>query len=145
MTTPTGHGDAGMHDETGRTGTDTGQSSVAGGLDENIAGALTYLLGFITGIIFLLIEEENDYVRFHAAQSTILFGGIFVISIALGILLPMFTFIPGLGWVIALLVGLLYLVVSLVVFILWLFMMYKAYSGDRLSLPLVGKMAENYV
>ncbi len=125
--------------------TESGQAEVAGGLDEKVAGALTYLLGFITGILFLLIEEENDFVRFHAAQSTILFGGIFVISFALSIILPIFTFIPGLGWAIAIFVGLLWTLVSLLVFVLWLFMMYQAFQGERYSLPLVGKTAENYV
>jgi uncharacterized membrane protein len=53
------------------------------GLDETIASALTYVLGFITGIIFFLTEKENKTVRFHAMQSDLVFGAVFVVQIAL--------------------------------------------------------------
>src|SRR3989344_4697379 len=49
-----------------------------------LMGALAYLLGPITGILFLLMEKGNKFVRFHAMQSTILFGGLFVVNIVLG-------------------------------------------------------------
>ena len=57
--------------------------------------AASYLLGFVTGIIMLLIEKQSKFVRFHAMQSTLLFGGVFVANIALG-------FIPILGWLVGL-------------------------------------------
>jgi uncharacterized membrane protein len=94
------------------------------GLDENVAGFLCYLFGFITGIVFLVVEKENRFVKFHAMQSTITFLGLFVISIVL-------------GWIPA--IGVLILIVSL---ILWLLLMIKALQGKRYSLPIVGKMAE---
>jgi len=85
-------------------------------------------LGFVTGIIILLVEKESKYVRFHAMQSTILFGGVFVINIALG-------FIPILGW----LVG---LILSFVTFILWIVLMWKSFQGEMYKVPYVGDLAE---
>lgn len=96
--------------------------------NENLMGAASYLLGFVTGIIFLLVEKQSRFVRFHAMQSTLLFGGIFVINIALG-------FVPILGW----LVG---LILSFVAFILWIVCMWKAFQGEMYKVPFVGEMAE---
>lgn len=96
--------------------------------NENLMAAASYLLGFITGIIFLLIEKQSKFVRFHAMQSTILFGGVFVANIALG-------FIPLLGW----LVG---LILSFTSFILWIVCMWKAFQGEMYRVPYVGDMAE---
>src|SRR5689334_17289909 len=56
------------------------------GLSANVAGALSYLLGFITGIVFLVLEKQNRFVRFHAAQSIAVSVAIIVLSIALSIL-----------------------------------------------------------
>jgi len=98
------------------------------GFDANVAAALSYLVGFVTGIIFLFVEKENRYVRFHAMQSTLLFAGIVLVDILLQI-------VPLLG---ALLV--VFIVIPLSAF-LWLFMMFKAYQGEEYKLPLVGQMA----
>lgn len=95
--------------------------------NENLMGAAAYLLGFVTGIIFLLVEKESRFVRFHAMQSTILFGVIFVANLVLG-------FIPILGW----LVGLLLTFGS---FILWIVCMWKAFQGEMYKVPYVGDMA----
>lgn len=100
--------------------------------NEKLMGALTYLLGPITGIVFLLTEKKNPFIRFHAMQSTILFGGIFLINIVLGI-------IPVLGWIVALVLSPL---LTLVSFILWLVLMWKAYNGEKYKLPFVGDLAE---
>lgn len=85
--------------------------------DQNLQGALTYLFGFATGIYFLL-TAKNDFVRFHAKQSTVVFGGLFVLN-----------FIP---------------VINFFIFpvgvILWIFLMYKAYSGERYKLPYIGDL-----
>ena len=96
--------------------------------NENLMGAASYLLGFITGVIFLLVEKQSKFVRFHAMQSTILFGGIFVMNIALG-------FVPILGWLVGLLL-------SFATFILWIVCMWKAFQGEMYKVPLVGDMAE---
>jgi uncharacterized membrane protein len=94
------------------------------GLDENVAGLLCYLFGFITGIIFLVVEKKSGFVKFHAKQSTITFLCLFVISLLVG-------WIPIMGTLI--------LILSL---ILWLVLMIKALQGKRYSLPIVGKIAE---
>ena len=96
--------------------------------NENLMAAASYLLGFITGVIFLLVEKQSKFVRFHAMQSTVLFGGIFVINIALG-------FIPILGWLAGLLL-------SLAAFVLWIVCMWKAFQGEMYKAPIVGDIAE---
>jgi uncharacterized membrane protein len=98
------------------------------GFDANVAAALSYLVGFVTGIIFLLVEKDNKFVRFHAMQSTLVFLGIVAVDILLQI-------IPILG---ALVVVFIVIPVSA---LLWLLLMYKAYQGDEFKLPLVGQMA----
>ena len=104
------------------------------GLDENIASALTYVLGFITGIIFILVEKENKTVRFNAMQSNIAFGGIFVVQIVLSVLAFIIPF-----------VGILSLLIGLVTLVLWLVLIIKAFQGEKFKLPVVGDMAESYV
>jgi len=101
------------------------------GLEANLAGALTYLLGPITGILFLVLEKESKFVRFHAMQSTITFIVLFVVSLILGM-------IPILGW-------LLLLPLQLAILILWLFLMFKAFKGEKFKLPTIGDMAERQV
>lgn len=99
---------------------------------QSLKGALAYLLGPVTGIFILLTEKKNEYVRFHAMQSTVLFGAIMLLYIILGI-------VPILGWFIALMLS---PILSLVSFILWLVLMYKAYTGERYKLPYFGDLAE---
>ncbi len=101
------------------------------GIDENIEGLLCYLLGFITGILFLILEKENKFVRFHAIQSTATFVLLLVISMVLWS-------IPIIGWVISPLISLLSL-------ILWILLMYKAYKGEVYKLPIVGDFAEKQI
>ena len=99
------------------------------GLDENVGGALSYALGWMTGAAFLLLEPTNKFVRFHAWQSVIVFGGVSVAwFIALSLLFPV-------GWFIAFAV-----ILPLSAF-LWLLLMYKAYRGERYKLPFAGDIA----
>ena len=98
------------------------------GLSENIAGLLCYVLGWISGIVFLLIEQENKFVRFHAIQSIVVFGAITVIQIILG-------FIPIIGLVLSYIIWLISLV-------LWIVLMVKAYQGQKYKLPWAGEFAE---
>ncbi len=94
------------------------------GLEENVAGFFCYLFGFVTGIVFLVVEKESGFVKFHAKQSTITFLGLFV-------LILLFGGVP--------IIGALIFILSL---ILWLVLMIKALQGNRYLLPIVGKMAE---
>ena len=102
------------------------------GLDANLAAALSYLAGFVTGIIFLVVEKENRFVRFHAMQSTLLFAAIVAVDILLQI-------VPLLG---ALLVVFLVIPASAA---LWLFLMFRAYQGDEYKLPLIGQLAADRI
>jgi uncharacterized membrane protein len=134
------------------TGADEGEDHVVEiaekatfGLDENVAGALSYLFGFVTGLVFYFVEDDNEFVRFHAAQSMFTFGGIFALSILLGIIPLFLDFIPVVGWMIGLVFGLTSLLLGPVAFVLWLVLLIKAYKGEMFKLPVVGDMAENYV
>ena len=98
------------------------------GLTENVAGLLCYVLGWISGIVFLLIEPENKFVRFHAIQSIVVFGAITVAGIILG-------WIPVIG-------GFVSWVLSVLGFILWIVLMVKAYQGTKYKLPWAGNFAE---
>ena len=102
------------------------------GFDANVAAALSYLVGFVTGLIFLLVEKENRFVRFHAMQSTLVFIGIVLVDILLQI-------IPIMGTLVVL------FVVMPLSAALWLFLMYKAYQGEEFKLPLVGQMAADRI
>ena len=112
----------------------------AAGLSTNVAGALCYLLTFVTGIIFLVLEpyKTNPFVRFHAFQA-IFFG---VAGLAFNIIWSgLFLGVLGLGflWTIFSLIGRL---VYLGFFLLWLFLMYKAYNNEKFLIPIIGEMAE---
>jgi uncharacterized membrane protein len=100
------------------------------GLEQNVAGALTYLLGFITGIVFLIVEKDNKFVRFHAMQSTITFGALFALYIVLTIS------VVGLVLVLPL---------TLLQLVLWILLMVKAFGGQMFKLPWVGDIAEKQV
>jgi len=101
------------------------------GFDENLAGALCYGLGWVTGLLFFATEPENSFVRFHAMQSILVFG---TACVAFMVCLS----IPFLGWIL-----------SILVFYgsaaLWLILMFKAYQGERFKLPLAGDIAEQRI
>jgi len=98
------------------------------GMEENLEGLLCYVLGWITGIIFLILEKESKFVRFHAVQSIVVFG-------AYSILALIFGFIPVIGWIVLYVLGAL-------AFILWVVLMVKAYQGQMYKLPVAGDIAE---
>jgi uncharacterized membrane protein len=102
---------------------------------ENIAGLLCYVLGWLTGIIFLLIDRR-PFVKFHAAQSIVVFGGLTVLRIALAFMSGMSGLI---GWGF---VGLLGLLVGLLTFVLWILLMVKAYQHELFKLPIAAPIAE---
>lgn len=107
------------------------------GLQENVAGLLCYVLGWLTGIIFLLIDKR-PFVRFHAAQSIVVFGALFVIRIALAFTIGG-TYYLGLG----LMHLMLFFLFGLVTFILWLVLMVQAYQGKWFEIPIAAGIARN--
>jgi uncharacterized membrane protein len=106
-----------------------GLGRTSSGLDPNVAAALAYAVGWVTGAVFLFLEQENRFVRFHALQSVIVFGAL---SIAWMVALS----IPVFGWIVA------FFVIPPVSAVLWLGLMYKAYRGERFRIPGAGDMAE---
>ncbi len=119
------------------------------GMDPKIGGLVSYLFGWITGLIMYLIEKENKYVRFHAMQSILLSVATTVIFIGIMIILGILTQIPGLGLVVALLAIPINGLLGLGFFALWIFMMYKGFSGydtgEKFKLPIIGDQAEKIV
>lgn len=99
------------------------------GLQENLASLLCYLLGWVTGIIFLLLEPKSKTVRFHAFQSIIVFG-------ALNIFWIVFWYIWFLWFV--------YWIIEVLAFILWIVLMVRAYQGQKWKLPVAGDLAETW-
>lgn len=99
------------------------------GLEPNLAGLLCYLLGWVTGLVFLLLEKDR-FVRFHAIQSVVVFG---VLNLAFCLIL-----IPIIGWVFG-------WGVILLAFILWVVLMVRAYQGFKTKLPAAGNFAEKHV
>ncbi len=98
------------------------------GLESNLAGLLCYILGWVTGLIFLLIEKNDQFVRFHAMQSLITFG-------ILNLIVIVASWIPFLRVALS-------AIVWLVAFLLWVVLMIKAFTGKRYKLPYIGELAE---
>jgi uncharacterized membrane protein len=111
------------------------------GMTDNMAAALCYLFGFITGILFLVLApyNQNREVRFHAFQSIFLNIAWVALWIVITIILIPFRYIPFLGLFIAIV---LQSVLGLGGFICWLYMMFKTYNGEKIVLPVIGPMAE---
>ncbi|MGO1478964.1 DUF4870 domain-containing protein [Senegalia sp. (in: firmicutes)] len=110
---------------------DDKSKKTSSGLDQNIAAMLSYVFGFITGIIFLVIEKENKFIRFHAMQSIIISGAIFVVGIVIG-------WIPIIGWLISLLL-------APISFVIWIILLIKAYKNEWYEFPIAGKIAKEQV
>ena len=98
------------------------------GLSANVAGLLCYVLGWITGIIFIVLEKKSTYVRFHAWQSIMTFGVLTVAQLVL-------RWIPFVGWLLNILIGIL-------MFVLWLILIIQAGTGKMWKIPGAGDWAE---
>ncbi len=107
------------------------QAPSQAGLEENVACALCYLLGVLTGVLFLALEpyNKNKTIRFHAFQSIFVWLAMVVIWVALLAILPVFGFA-------------IFTIFQLGVLVLWLMLMYKAYNKERWVLPIIGPLAE---
>lgn len=101
------------------------------GSDENTTSTLCYTFGWISGLIFMILEKENKAVRFHAWQAFLLFFPLQVIMV-------LFVLIPFLGWFFLL------PPLSLGYILLWIGMIVSAYQGKKIVLPFLGPLAEKY-
>lgn len=115
--------------------------AVSLGMSENMAGALCYLVGFITGILFLVLAPYNQdrTVRFHAFQSIFFNIAWVILWIVVTIFVLILHVIPVLG---ALISVVLQFTLGVGGFFLWLYLMFKTYNGDKIVLPVVGPLAE---
>jgi uncharacterized membrane protein len=106
---------------------------------DNAASALCYVLGLITGILFLVLEpyNKNRTIRFHAFQSIFLNIAVIIIAIALGIFDALLARI--LGWWMGYVLGLLF---DLACFGIWIYMIISTYQGRTTALPIIGPMAQ---
>jgi uncharacterized membrane protein len=113
------------------------------GMQENVAAGLSYVLGWITGLIFYF-TDKRQFVRQHAAQSIVLFGGLHILMFVLGMFLGAGIFMghgaglagAGMAW------GILSLI-DLVVFVLWIVCMIMAFQGKKFRVPVVADLADS--
>lgn len=109
------------------------------GLEENIEAALCYLGFWVTGLIFYFVDDKNKAIRFHAAQSILVFLPLSILGWIFGGFFGIFSYASGLYFL---------LVISwffwVLVIILWIILMLKAFQGQKMKLPVVGDLAEKY-
>ncbi len=106
----------------------------------NVLAMLSYLLMWLSGLIIYNVEKKNDYVKFHAMQSIIVFGVLFYLALLLNVII---WWVPGLGTIVWLVFGVV-LAWPIILFtvLLWVYLMVKAYRGERYKVRWAGKLAE---
>ena len=119
------------------------------GLDENIAALLSYIFGWVSGLIFFLIEKDSRLVRFHAMQAILFNVSMFVIVFVFWILTFVLVMVGAaigdvLGTIFGLLSTLLWLVFFVGILIAWILCLVKAFQGQYFKLPIIGNFAEKF-
>ena len=123
----------------------TAAASPTDGMEENIAGLLCYVFGWVSGLIFLLIDKR-PFVKFHASQSIALNIAFFAAWMALAIVGFVLTMITAmLHFPIGFVTVFFLPIIGIGFFVIWIFMMFKAYSHEKYKLPIIGNMVENMV
>jgi uncharacterized membrane protein len=112
------------------------------GVEPNVAAALSYTLGLMTGLIFLVLEKDNRYVRFHAAQSIVTSVMLILLGIGVSMVSGILAFIPVIG---PLAIFLLMTAVAVLTFVLWVVLLVKAFQGEEWELPVAGGFARRMV
>jgi uncharacterized membrane protein len=125
----------------------SGKSST--GLDENIASLLAYIAGWVSGLVFFLIEKDSRLVRFHAMQSILLNVLIVILAVVFGVVIAILVIVLGmvsdsLAAIASILSSLLWLVLLLGILIVWVLCLIKAYGGQMYKLPIIGNYAEKF-
>src|SRR5579885_1765704 len=118
------------------------QGPTSMGMDQNVAAGLSYVLGWITGLIFFLMEKQNRFVRFHAMQSILFSAALTAFYILLNIVSFALAIasIPFLG----LLLSVVGFIVAIGTLIVWIFLVINAFQGKYFKLPVLGNYAERY-
>jgi uncharacterized membrane protein len=109
----------------------TPQTPQTTGLQENVAGLLCYVLWWVSGIVFLILEPNNKNIKFHAYQSILVFGVIWIAGMII-------SWIPFIGWVLG-------PIIWFIGVALWIALMYMAYQGRKYKMPWAGALAEKWV
>lgn len=109
------------------------------GLDRNLAAGFSYSLTFASGIVFYHVADD-EFVRFHAVQSVVVFGGLFTLLFVLSILEWFVAPLPGAGVVL----GTLSSALTVLAFALWIVLMVTAFRGRRFALPFVDGVVEKF-
>ncbi len=104
----------------------------------NLVAAISYLLGFVTGIVILMVEKDNKFIRFHAMQSTIATGSLFVLNVVIGMVFSKF----GIFSFLSVISG---IIIYLLIFYVCIVSVINAYKGKVYKLPIFGNMAEKRV
>jgi uncharacterized membrane protein len=99
------------------------------GLPKNTAAALSYVLGPVTGVVFYVLEKD-PFVRFHAMQSIVVFVVLFALQWIVGITIVLLPVVP---------------LISILGFVLWLLLIYKAWMGEEWEVPMLGAYARKFV
>jgi uncharacterized membrane protein len=126
---------------TRRQRTHTSSSASTMKMAPNKAAIFSYALGWVSGLIFLVMERKNSFVRFSAAQSFLFFGSVSILQIIISAI----SHIPLLGVLLAPILGLVSTVVTVIALAAWLFLMFQAYRGVKVKIPVVGDYAEALV
>jgi uncharacterized membrane protein len=114
------------------------------GMTPNVAGLLCYLFGWVSGLIFFLVEKEDKFVRFHAMQSIVVTGAISIVFIILRIIMSI-TFNPfAFGFGLWGVISIIWWLVWVLTVILMIILMIKAYQGEKFKLPWAGDFAEKH-
>ena len=126
--------------------------TTSSGLEENVAAALAYALGWLTGIVMFIVEPDNDTVRFHAAQSIVVFGAISVGTVAISFvqsaLLATLSVGPGTNVVFGLFsmfFGIVSLLIWIGAFVLWVYLLVRTYQEDDPRIPVAAGIADSLV
>ncbi|HSD46877.1 MAG TPA: DUF4870 domain-containing protein [Pyrinomonadaceae bacterium] len=119
------------------------------GLDENIAALLSYVFGWVSGLIFFLIEKDSRLVRFHAMQSILLNVCIAILGVVIWIITFVLIIIGAaagdvIGMIFSLLATLIWVVFSIALLIAWIMCLIKAFQSQYFKLPVIGNLAEKF-
>lgn len=124
---------------TQRQRTSSANSSSTMNMDQNKAALFSYALGWASGLFFLVMERKNSFVRFSAAQSILLFGGVTIIRIVFGLI----SAIPILGTILlGPILSFVGTIITIIALIAWIYLMYQSYRGVKVKIPIVGDYAE---